>query len=156
MSLRPHQSQHAYKSHDVQIQTNCVLWDSWTRLHVESAHYDVAPETHDSTGKLRDRRYFCQSEPVLATYSGTYAVPEAGVWQTAYFWDHPLGEIVTAVCDAGLRLAFLHEHPKPAGAPFHADYPDGAPYLFSLRASAPDALRASKATARSRRSSIRP
>ncbi|MBI3971103.1 MAG: hypothetical protein HY332_07415 [Chloroflexi bacterium] len=97
----------------------------------------VDPETHDSAGHSLDRRYFYRPEPVRAEYSGTYAVPEAGVRQTAYFWDHPLGDIVTAICRAGLRLEFVREHPKPAGATYHADYPDDLPYLFSLRATAP-------------------
>jgi SAM-dependent methyltransferase len=99
--------------------------------------YLADPETHDSAGNRLDHGYFYRPEPVRAEYSGTYAVAEAGAWTTAYFWDHPLGEIVTAVCDAGLRLQFLHEHPRPAGATYHPHYPDVHPYLFSIRATAP-------------------
>jgi SAM-dependent methyltransferase len=95
------------------------------------------PETHDSAGHALPRGYFHRPRPVRAEYSGSYAAPEAEEWTTAYFWDHPLGEVVTALCATGLRLEFLHEHPRPAGATFHADYPDDLPYLFSLRATAP-------------------
>jgi SAM-dependent methyltransferase len=99
--------------------------------------YVVDPETHDSAGNVLDHRYFYRPEPVRATYSGTYAVPEGETWTTAYFWDHPLGDVVTALCDAGLRIEFLHEHPKPAGVTYHASYADDLPYLFSVRATAP-------------------
>jgi hypothetical protein len=97
----------------------------------------VDPETHDSKGNPLGHGYFYRPNPVRAEYSGTYAVPAAGVWQTEYTWDHPLGEIVTAVCRAGLHLEFLHEHTKPSGATYHADYPADLPYLFSLRAKRP-------------------
>jgi SAM-dependent methyltransferase len=95
------------------------------------------PETHAAAGHHLPRGYFHRPQPVRAEYRGSYAAPEAEAWTTAYFWDHPLGEVVTALCAAGLRLDYLPEHPRPAGATFHADYPDDLPYLFSLRATAP-------------------
>jgi len=64
-------------------------------------------------------------------------------------WTHPLGEVVTALVEAGLQLEFLHEHPmtlwqrfpflerdgngtyhQPAGRP-------SLPFLYSLRARRP-------------------
>ena len=45
-------------------------------------------------------------------YQGSYADPDAittaGV---EYEWMHPLGEVITALLQAGLQLEFLHEHP---------------------------------------------
>jgi 2-polyprenyl-3-methyl-5-hydroxy-6-metoxy-1,4-benzoquinol methylase len=55
--------------------------------------------------------YF-RTEPFRDTDAGTYAdVSAPTVHNVAYEWQHPLGEIVTAVCDAGLRVELLHEHP---------------------------------------------
>jgi hypothetical protein len=107
----------------------------------------IDPETHDSAGNVLDHHYFHRPEPVRAEYSGTYAVPDGEAWTTAYFWDHPLGEVVTALCDAGLRIEFLHEHPKPGGATYHAGYPGDLPYLFSIRATAPRRRRPGRAAA---------
>jgi SAM-dependent methyltransferase len=42
---------------------------------------------------------------------GDYAVPDAKVETPSYEWTRTLGEIVTALASAGLRIAFLHEHP---------------------------------------------
>ena len=35
--------------------------------------------------------------------------------QTSYGWSHSLGEIVTSLIDAGLRIEFLHEHRTTGG-----------------------------------------
>jgi SAM-dependent methyltransferase len=52
------------------------------------------------------------------TYDGgpDYAVPDAIVTAASYEWPHTLGDIITALTTAGLRIAFLHEHA-------FADYP---------------------------------
>jgi SAM-dependent methyltransferase len=42
---------------------------------------------------------------------GSYADRSAPVAQPAHFWPHSLGEVVTALTQAGLRLHWLHEHP---------------------------------------------
>jgi len=43
---------------------------------------------------------------------GSYVDAEAATEHNATWeWTHPLGEVVTALVDAGLRLRFLHEHP---------------------------------------------
>ncbi|MCC3313464.1 class I SAM-dependent methyltransferase [Nocardia africana] len=80
---------------------------------------------------------------------GTYADPDAPTTANVTVqWQHGIGDIVTAIAGAGLRLEFLHEHdftlyPRfrtlaenggryrlPAGQP-------RVPLLFSLRASKP-------------------
>jgi 2-polyprenyl-3-methyl-5-hydroxy-6-metoxy-1,4-benzoquinol methylase len=70
--------------------------------------------------------YVADQHPMTSTYSGSYfrAEPFADgdtgtyadltaktVHNEAYEWHHPLGEIVTSVAAAGLRIDFLHEHP---------------------------------------------
>ena len=40
-------------------------------------------------------------------YTGDYPRLHSG---PTYEWNHPLGEIVTALCDAGLTIKWLHEH----------------------------------------------
>ncbi|RAJ71659.1 methyltransferase family protein [Streptomyces sp. Amel2xB2] len=60
-------------------------------------------------------------------------------------WQHPLGEVVTAVASAGLRIEFLHEHPTtlfrryPVLEPDEGEwrFPPGhprIPLMYSLRA----------------------
>lgn len=61
-------------------------------------------------------------------------------------WQHPLGEVVTALAGAGLRIEFLHEHPTTLFQRFpvlertgHTEFrfPAGqprVPLMFSLRA----------------------
>ena len=54
--------------------------------------------------------YFYQAEPHEWAVQGSYADREAAVRQPVeYEWTHSLGEIVTALTAAGLRIEFLHE-----------------------------------------------
>ena len=54
--------------------------------------------------------YWSQPEPLRFEVKGSYADREAPTdGLVEYNWDHSLGEIVTALADAGLRLEFLHE-----------------------------------------------
>ena len=69
--------------------------------------------------------------------------------KTNYEWIHPIGEIVTALIKAGLRLDFLHEHDEVAWKALpimvpggHGQYrlPDGHPSFplsFSIKATKP-------------------
>jgi SAM-dependent methyltransferase len=93
--------------------------------------------------------YF-QKEPMVCEANGSYAdrSPD-NKSMTSYQWQHTLGEIVTAMCDNGLRLEFLHEfgfvefqaHPslveKSDGFWHHPDGDDRLPLLFSLKAVKP-------------------
>jgi SAM-dependent methyltransferase len=80
--------------------------------------------------------------------SGTYTDPAAPtVNNEAYEWLHPMGEIVTVLADAGLRIDLLHEHPLLVWqhTPEMVQGDDGMwrlpgdpiPLSFSLRASRP-------------------
>ena len=54
--------------------------------------------------------YWSHGEPLRFEVHGSYAdrgAPTAGLVE--HGWDHSLGEIVTALADAGLRIEFLHE-----------------------------------------------
>jgi len=90
--------------------------------------------------------YFAEG-PVRFEINGSYADPAAEVRAThSYEWFYPLGKVVTALTEAGLRLEFLHEHPYTVYRqfPFVTEGEDGlwrlpegmlrVPLLFSLRA----------------------
>ena len=54
--------------------------------------------------------YWSHREPLRFDVQGSYAdrdAPTEGLVE--YGWDHSLGEIVTSLADAGLRIDFLHE-----------------------------------------------
>jgi SAM-dependent methyltransferase len=56
--------------------------------------------------------YWEHPEPLSFPVQGSYADPTAEVaTRTEYGWDHGLGEIVTALIDAGLRIESLREYP---------------------------------------------
>lgn len=56
--------------------------------------------------------YFQRREPMRFDDGKTYADPDALVEHPVnYQWNHPVGEVVTALTDVGLRIEFLHEHP---------------------------------------------
>ncbi|MFD1515587.1 class I SAM-dependent methyltransferase [Halomarina rubra] len=100
-------------------------------------------------GRLHsDWRYFGEH---AQTYDvdGSYADAEASVGSTeTREWPHPLGDIVTALVDAGLVVEFLHEHEfacfeQVAGMEERDDgfweLPGASlPFLFSLKAHAPE------------------
>jgi len=43
---------------------------------------------------------------------GDYTDPQVMIPEPSYEWDWTLGEVVTAFCEAGLRIEFLHEFPQ--------------------------------------------
>jgi SAM-dependent methyltransferase len=57
--------------------------------------------------------YWEHPEPLTFEVKGSYADPAADVGDdlVEHGWDHGLGEIVTALIDAGLRIETLVEHP---------------------------------------------
>jgi SAM-dependent methyltransferase len=92
--------------------------------------------------------YFGSEKPIIFDQDqGTYADPDAKLTnhRTAEFW-HSLGETVTALIDAGLRIEFLHEFPYCAwpavrsmtkGDDGYYRLPDNdarIPFLFSIKA----------------------
>ncbi|MFE4459255.1 class I SAM-dependent methyltransferase [Nocardia tengchongensis] len=96
------------------------------------------------------RPYWPRPAPIHHTVHGTYADPDAATTATdKYLWSHSVGELLTAVAEAGLVLEFFHEQPwadRPwpsltAGGGPEREYfpPEGLelPLNFSLRARKP-------------------
>ncbi|MFX0108612.1 MAG: class I SAM-dependent methyltransferase [Candidatus Hodarchaeota archaeon] len=93
------------------------------------------------------RSYFHNPNPEEFEVDGTYADTEDETGKfTDYEWAHSLGDIVTAIANAGMQIEFLHEFPK---APFqnfpfwkkgkdgywYYDNPDvQLPLVFSIKA----------------------
>ena len=93
-----------------------------------------------------ERSYF-EPEPLFDQSTGTYAELEAPTEVNAsYEWQHPLGTVVSALVDAGLRVEMLHEHAHTLFPrwPFLERRDDGTfvlpagmprlPLMYSLRA----------------------
>jgi SAM-dependent methyltransferase len=95
--------------------------------------------------------YWEHRDPLVFDVKGSYADPDADFGeQKLHGWDHGLGEIVTALIDAGLRIESLEEHPflywaadflvesEPGGERFILPPgPGELPLSFSLRATKP-------------------
>ncbi len=96
-----------------------------------------------------DVPYF-HREPLLLQETNDYADPAARLLNsTTYQWIHPIGEVVTALITAGLKLDWLHEHDAitwgmfaclTKGADHLYRWPDKPwlPLAYSLRATRPD------------------
>ena len=109
------------------------------------ADEDVEP------GELRlQYPYWSHRDPIQLDAQGSYAdrdAPTEGLVESG--WDHSLGEIVTSLADAGLRLEFLHEFDFVRWpVAFLVEGPDGRyrlpegtkgqlPLFFSLKATKP-------------------
>lgn len=87
--------------------------------------------------------------PLRFETKGNYADPSSEYTGVEYTWNHTLGDIVTSLIDAGLRIEFLHEHHfsvegtmwkglvKSEDGYYRFSDPlqrDGIPLLFSIRA----------------------
>ena len=96
--------------------------------------------------------YWEHPDPLVFPVTGSYADPTADVGeQQEHGWDHGLGEIVTALIEAGLTLEWLRESPElDWGADFLVetapgsgryrlppDTPGELPLMFSLLARRP-------------------
>ncbi|MGF1342482.1 class I SAM-dependent methyltransferase [Streptomyces flavovirens] len=105
----------------------------------------------DETGSTVAYDYFSREAWVDET-SGTYADPAAEtVHNRSVEWQHPLGDVVSALAAAGLRIDFLHEHDATLFARYQAlrRHADGyyrfpadrprIPMMYSLKASRPPA-----------------
>lgn len=99
----------------------------------------------DDDGRTFRYGYFERDEPERFEESGNYADPAADFRHPSYQWSHGLGEVVTALLDAGLAIERLHEFPyssyrcppftEEVGPDRHRipGVPD-APLMFSVRA----------------------
>ena len=90
--------------------------------------------------------YFPSPTPIRTVEHGSYADRDAEIKQVSYAWCHSLGEIVTALAAAGLRIEHLHEFPHSPydcfdfteeiepGKSVITGLEDRAPLLFSIKA----------------------
>ena len=82
--------------------------------------------------------------------TGSYATPDKPINETTYEWVHSIGEVVTAISNAGLIIDRLNEFPFTTGGDFMGcleedepglwRYPDskhGVPLTFSIMATKP-------------------
>lgn len=74
-------------------------------------------------------------------HMGDYTDPDLKVPFPSFEWDWTLGDIVTAFCDAGMRIQFLHEFPQyfyNGYTPYDVenDKIELFPCVFSLKAAA--------------------
>lgn len=92
-------------------------------------------------------RYFDNGEALRFETNGvSYAAVDSAITEPSHEWPHSLGDIVTAVAAAGLRIDYLHEFPFIAyqALPCLVEYepdrwhdpaaPQSIPLTFSLRA----------------------
>ena len=114
--------------------------------------HPIAQTLDDTPGTTEPRlRYpYFEGPAIVTTEDGTYADRNARLaHSTTYNFQHGLGEIVTSLIEAGLRLEFLHEHPftvcdiagltqKSDDGHYRLTQGEGTlPLLFSLRATKP-------------------
>nr|WP_246461027.1 class I SAM-dependent methyltransferase [Nocardia transvalensis] len=95
--------------------------------------------------------YFETAEPMVCEEDGTYVTTDGSLTHTVtHQWNHGIGEIVSAVMDAGLALTGLDEHdsaPWPVlpdrmvrgddGEWRLAEHRERMPFTFTLRARKP-------------------
>lgn len=104
----------------------------------------------ESTGtdlRIKDP-YFCERLTYDATETGSYAgvAPEELEHGPTHGWSHSLGEVVTALSDAGFHIEFLHEYPwstfkavdamekRDHGRYWLPETDHELPFVFTLRA----------------------
>jgi len=96
---------------------------------------DEAGETTSSNAIQGD--YF-RKEVWQYDHMGDYTDPHLKVPVPSYEWHWTMGEIVTALCDANLRIEFLHEFPQYFYAGYSAYDEDETvqlyPCTFSIKA----------------------
>ena len=80
-----------------------------TEIHPVIQAFDDA----DASTALQLRYpYFSRPQPLELSVEGSYADRSFENKETVeYAWVHDLGEIVSSIAAAGLRIEFLHEHP---------------------------------------------
>ena len=120
-------------------------------FYIADGHPLGGPFHYESTAdELRVAHPYFNTEPTTEEFDGSYAGWDFGLEnRRSHGFSHPLGEIVTALVDAGLRIEFLHEHPWSSFQRFEAMEADeddrwrlpglehDLPFTFSLKAKPP-------------------
>ena len=63
-----------------------------------------------TTGKPIMKYGYKQNDVIYEEYEGTYADESSEMISKEYGWNHGLGEVVTALIDAGLKIDYLKEY----------------------------------------------
>lgn len=119
-------------------------------FYIVDFHPAVLALDDDRTDLVVGYPYLAQSGPLAFESDSSYAAPEVKTEpHMSYEWSHGLGEIVTALTSAGLRLDYLHEFPYCKGLVFAflekgddgwlraRGHENDFPLSFSIRAGAP-------------------
>ena len=113
---------------------------------VELHPFSMVFESGKDKGLKVDYSYFHTPEPIEFEVEGTYAVLDAELKaEKQYEWQHTLGDILTALTDAGLKIEYLHEFDYTVFQHFSCLKKEGRlytllnhaakiPLLFSLKA----------------------
>ena len=119
------------------------------RLFVREGHPVLwALDDERSDALVLDYPYFEHAEPLIFEYDDTYVATDVKFTNNVtHTWNHGLGEIVTAVLDAGMTLTSLIEHRSvpwkalpgqmhqlPNGEWQLTDRPDRLPHTYTLQA----------------------
>jgi len=101
---------------------------------------------NDEAGQVEQRYPYFNEGAIVLPAQGSYADREADVHGLTYEWAYPMGDVLTALIEAGLRIQFVHEFPYTTYQAFpwleqRADgnyYPrpgiPSLPLMFSVRA----------------------
>jgi len=116
-------------------------------FYIADFHPFILVFDDDNPTELRVKdSYFYSTTPTEWRVKGSYADREAHVNQPVeYEWTHSLGEIVSVLAGAGLRIEFLHEHrcsvdrlleilEQDAQGWWRLKGPADLPLMFSIRA----------------------
>lgn len=116
-------------------------------FYIAEIHPIILLYDQPGTELRRVRSYFRQEEPLVGDDEGSYADPAAKVVNTReYCWTYELGQVITALCAAGLRIEYVREYDATccAIAPTLVEGPDrmfrlpegslSLPLSFSIRA----------------------
>lgn len=98
-----------------------TTWASVIARHLASDGLAYVAEIHPAASAMLDEPgttemvvgypYWTRGEPLRFEEQGTYADFDADIRLPEYVWSHGLDDVVNALIGAGLRLAFLREHP---------------------------------------------
>lgn len=120
-------------------------------FYIADGHPFVGPFDYESTAAdLQIAHPYFNTAAITEEFDGSYAGWDFGLEnKQSHGFSHPLGEIVTALVDAGLRIEFLHDHPWSFFQRFEAmesdeddrwwlpDLDYDIPFTFSLKAQKP-------------------
>lgn len=107
---------------DDAIGANRELWDAWTRIHRDSAFYDVPGflAGHDPLNRIETEElgdvvrwpYLATGEPIEIASEASYVGPIEDGPLPEYNWPHGIGDVVNVLVGAGLRIEWLREHAR--------------------------------------------